>query len=945
MTARIAALVAAVAAGVTACASAPVGLDTGGPDLELELLGVTTLAGDLTAGGWVIGGLSSVAWEPTCNHWLALSDDPALVGPPRVIRLAVDLGDGRLDDGDVRVIEAVPLRRPDGERFGEFEVDPESIAVDGGGRMWIGSEGHVTQGVAGWVRQFALDGTYLAALEMPRSVLGAQRHNLGLEGLSLTPDGRYLWGGIENALETDGPMSDLGVSSPVRLVRWDLVAGGPPREFLYRVEPTPDEPTEEGAYRVNGLSELLALDEATVVVLERSFAVGVGNRAKLYLATIDGEAEVTGELGAPPDHPTVPKRMLADLETLGLDPDNLEGIDVGPVLPDGRRVLVLVSDNNFQPEVQATQVVAFAIRGVPAPAQAGPSEASVPRIQGSGWLSPSVGQCVTGVAGVVTAVAAGRREGPRVWIQDPAGDGDPSTSDALRLDLPRDAVPPSAGTAVVASGRVVERGWGLDLPVTALEVTAMETQASGRPLPDPVRIDTVGLGAGVLGGAFGSPGDGLLAAYEALESMRVEVGPATVVGPTRSYGQLAVVPDTVGGAGPRTLRGIPLKQPAGVSAGQVLIDDNVIGDAPTAAVGARFSGPVTGVLDLGFGAWHVNVTGSWPLLVPGAIEPETTTLAPAADRLRIATFNVENLSAVSSSDKIAKVAEIIAGRLRGPAIVALQEIQDDTGPEDDGTESAAGTLTRLTEAIVVAGGPRYDWRQVDPEDGQDGGQPGGNIRNVVLFDPTTVRAVDRGDGRSGARVVDGPRLSASPARLFADHAAFGGDPLGREKGTRKPLAVELEVAGQPLFIVDLHLSSKWGDDPLFGRRQPPLEPTAAMRLAQARRVREFAEAILDRDPGASVVVLGDLNDAEWSDPVTTLAGDPLLNLIELLPPEERYTYVHRGTAQAIDHILVSPALAAVAELDIVHVSSEFPDGERASDHDPVLASFDLSRLP
>jgi len=943
MTSRLVALVAAVGVGVTACASAPSGESIGRPDLELELLGVTTLAGDLTAGGWVVGGLSSVAWEPTCDQWLALSDDPALVGPPRVIRFAVDLGDGRLDDGDVRVIEAAPLRRPDGELFGEFEVDPESIAIDGDGRMWIGSEGHIDQGVPGWLRRFALDGTHLASLELPRSVLTWQRHNLGLEGLSLTPDGRYLWGGLESALEMDGPVSDVGVSSPVRLLRWDLVAGGPPREFLYRVEPTPDTPMEAGAYRANGLSELLALDDRTVIVLERSFAVGVGNRAKLYLASLNPAAEVTGEPAAP-DHPTGPKRLLADLETLGLDPDNLEGLDLGPVLPDGRRVMVMVSDNNFQPEVQSTQVVAFAIGGVPMPRRAGPVQASVPRIQGSGWLSPLVGQCVTGAAGVVTAVGSDRRGRGRVWVQDPVGDGDRSTSDALRLDLPRGANPPAVGSAVVASGRVVERAWGLDLPITALEVAALEVSEDAVPLPEAEPLAIAGLEVGALGEPFGPPGDGVLAAYEALESTRVRIGSSTVVGPTRSYGQLAVLSDTDGADAPRTPGGSPLGRRGGVTAGVVLVDDDLHGGAPSVAAGSRFSGPITGVLDLAFGVWHVEVTEPWPTVVSTPIEPETTRLGPAADRLRVATFNVENLSAVSSDDKIAKVAGIVARGLQGPAIVALQEVQDDSGPEDDGTVGAERTLRRLTEAVVSAGGPRYAWRQLDPEDGQDGGQPGGNIRNVVLFDPTAVRVVDRGDGREGAAVFDGPSLSASPARLFADQAAFGGDPLGREAGTRKPLAVEFEVAGRRLFVIDLHLSSKWGDDPMFGRRQPPLEPTAAMRLAQASSVREFAEGILDRDPDALVVVLGDLNDAEWSDPVMTLAGDRLRNLVGLLPPEERYTYVYRGTAQAIDHVLVSPALAAVADVDIVHVNAEFPDADRASDHDPVLASFDLSRL-
>ena len=86
---------------------------------------------------------------------------------------------------------------------------------------------------------------------------------------------------------------------------------------------TPDAPTEEGAFRSNGLTDLVALDADHLLVLERSFAVGVGNRAKLYLTRLAPEAEVTG-MSSAAGRPTAPKQLLVDLEQLACRPDNLE---------------------------------------------------------------------------------------------------------------------------------------------------------------------------------------------------------------------------------------------------------------------------------------------------------------------------------------------------------------------------------------------------------------------------------------------------------------------------------------------------------------------------------------------------------------------------------------------------------------------------------------------
>ena len=88
--------------------------------------------------------------------------------------------------------------------------------------------------------------------------------------------------------------------------------------------------------------------------------------------------------------------------------------------------------------------------------------------------------------------------------------------------------------------------------------------------------------------------------------------------------------------------------------------------------------------------------------------------------------------------------------------------------------------------------------------------------------------------------------------------------------------------------------------------------------------------------------MGDLNDFEFSATLRILEDTGMRNLVGLLPERERYSYIHEGNAQTLDHVLVDPKLLPFATLDIVHVNAEFPARERASDHDPLLLRL---RLP
>ena len=113
---------------------------------------------------------------------------------------------------------------------------------------------------------------------------------------------------------------------------------------------------------------------------------------------------------------------------------------------------------------------------------------------------------------------------------------------------------------------------------------------------------------------------------------------------------------------------------------------------------------------------------------------------------------------------------------------------------------------------------------------------------------------------------------------------------------------------------------------------------------RAAIVNRFAGDILAADKQAHVIVLGDLNDFEFSETLDILKGVELRNLVETLPQPERYSYVFEGNSQQLDHILVSRALMSPgAEYDSVHVNAEFAD--QVSDHDPQVARLRVTGAP
>ncbi|MEO1126669.1 MAG: phytase [Cyanobacteria bacterium J06639_16] len=349
----------------------------------VEFLGEVSFVTGTELDGTEIGGLSGIAYDSDRGLYYALADDRS--SDARFYTLSIDLSDGSLDDGDITFQETTLLLDAEGNPFDDGVLDPEGIALTGTGTLYISSEGDANQLIDPFVRQFSLTGQQISELPVPDKYLPTAdqssgiRNNAAFESLTITPDQRFLYTATENALFQDGPEATLDNGSLSRILKYDLSTGEPVAEFVYEVDAIPDEPIPADDFATNGLVELLALDNnGTFLALERGFSVGVGNTVKLFQVNAQGALDVfntpdlfreepleaDGEVLPPGPFeidPAVTKTELLDIEAdLGIAPDNLEGIALGPVLEDGRQSLIVVSDNNFS-DTQKTQFLAFAL--------------------------------------------------------------------------------------------------------------------------------------------------------------------------------------------------------------------------------------------------------------------------------------------------------------------------------------------------------------------------------------------------------------------------------------------------------------------------------------------------------------------------------------------------------------------------------------------------------
>ncbi len=384
------------------------------PVTAVELIGVASIRGDMIDKSGLdhrldpdttnnmVGGFSAIAYSGQDNLYYFLSDrgpkDGAVDWTCRVQTFKVKCNTTVDSKIDVQLVATTLFRNRQGNTFTGraaafapsqyrgVRFDPEGIRVKKNGNLVVSDEYGprlIEFSPSGnEVRRFEIPSRYLIsnpglnkADENPRNASG-RRCNKGMEGLALSPDGQTMFGLMQSPLLQDSiqvtvtksmsdgtqfePPSTKLVGQNCRMLRMNA-DGTEIGEWLYRL----DQPS-------NKLNEVLACSDSTFAVIERDGEAGTLAAFKKIMLVSSGNASNINQMQRLP-HEEIPtgvrplqKKVLIDLldPKWGLAgeqmPEKIESLAFGPDLPDGRKMLLIGSDNDFVASSES-KIYVFAI--------------------------------------------------------------------------------------------------------------------------------------------------------------------------------------------------------------------------------------------------------------------------------------------------------------------------------------------------------------------------------------------------------------------------------------------------------------------------------------------------------------------------------------------------------------------------------------------------------
>ena len=508
------------------------------------------------------------------------------------------------------------------------------------------------------------------------------------------------------------------------------------------------------------------------------------------------------------------------------------------------------------------------------------------------------------------------------YLQDPTGDGNPETSDGIFV-YTSSAPRVNTGACLLVRGAEVSEYYEKTELTTprAFETLPSETCGDGvlSAVPAPLPVPNVEPESRL------ERFEGMLVAFEELQGV--------VQGPTKQFSngnvELALIADQ---SLPFVDGGRVFQSHPSDAAGLIFLGNGLGAELPQVGWGDRVrvraaqpGAPIQAVIDYNFGKYVLLLLPGQELEVLSRHAAQEQAVQPDAGAFRVCSFNVLGLGrgldqlpdAPDYEAALRQRATAIADGLQNCEIIGLQE----TGKPED-AENLARILTDVSgldySAIAFVGPGTVS--------------PDFPLTNSLLVRNDRVTVVGAQNEQACTRFSFSVRLipGQCPARRI---------PLF----SRPPLVADLRVRGPwgedyALTVVVNHWRSKRGDESV----------NVVHRRLQAEHVAAIVQSRLDADPDAHVVVLGDLNDFQDSEPVAALqngAQPALVHAFDALPIQDRYTYIFNGASQVLDHLLLTAGMMPhFGGVDIVHINADFPIAQQAepttlfgsSDHDPLM---------
>ena len=345
----------------------------------LKYIGQYEVPLNLQFKGTTIGGLSGIDYDVKKDQYYLISDDRSDINPARFYTASIKIVPSGITN--VQFINVTTLLRKDGSPFPSSKkdkahsADPEALRYNPktNEMIWT-SEGErivkndtILQDPS--ITIMNKNGSYIDTFPLPVQLHmyntdRGLRKNSTFEGLAFADHLKSMYISVEEPLYEDGPRAGLQQAEVyTRIIKYNLTSHKPGAQYAYRLEPVAHPAKPEGEFMVNGIPDIMSVGKNKLLVIERSFSTGTDAcTIRVYLTDLSHATHIEGLTSLTEQYFKQPaeKKLLLNMDDLGIYIDNIEGVTFGPNLPNGHRTMIFVSDNNFDKK-QKTQLLLFEV--------------------------------------------------------------------------------------------------------------------------------------------------------------------------------------------------------------------------------------------------------------------------------------------------------------------------------------------------------------------------------------------------------------------------------------------------------------------------------------------------------------------------------------------------------------------------------------------------------
>lgn len=325
-----------------------------------------------------VGGLSGIDYDAKNDLYYLISDDRSMFNDSRFYTAKINLSEDKIKSFTFQNVTY--LKNETGKAYKNWNTtpsasaDPEDIRFNpktntliwsSEGARVITAQKEVLQNPS--LNFMDLKGNFLGNITLPENLKMQQqekgpRNNGTLEGITFDTKFKNIYANIEEPLFEDGDQANTSKGGLIRLYQFDTKKTKNIAQYGYQLEPIAREPDPKGAFAVNGVSAIQYYGKNQLLVVERSYSTGTqACTVKIFLCDLKKATDVK-------NYPSLQnqelelasKKLVLNMDDLGIFIDNIEGLTFGPKLANGNPSIIFVSDNNFS-DKQKTQILLFEV--------------------------------------------------------------------------------------------------------------------------------------------------------------------------------------------------------------------------------------------------------------------------------------------------------------------------------------------------------------------------------------------------------------------------------------------------------------------------------------------------------------------------------------------------------------------------------------------------------